>query len=174
MRRITWWLSYWILVTCVNTVFFSSIIFLKIPWFYYSLYQNSILQYVYSLSVGRQLCCFHFLVIVHRAVMNITLWKGIISFRYMPIFVRDSIAMMKHHGENTSCRRKSLFDLHFYVIAHHWRESGWELKQQRNLEAEANVGSLARFYGLACSPWVVQLASPYKLGLQPYAWHDPY
>lgn len=52
------------------------------------------------------------------------------------ILVRISIATMKHCDQNVSCGGNSLFDgLHFQIIVHHWRKSGQELKQGRNLEA---------------------------------------
>jgi len=35
-----------------------------------------------------------------------------------------------------------LFDLHFHITVHHQRRSGQELKQDRNLEAEAEAEAM--------------------------------
>ena len=46
---------------------------------------------------------------------------------------------MQLHGHKASWEGKDLFDLDFQIIVHHWRKSGQELKQGRNLEAGSNA-----------------------------------
>jgi hypothetical protein len=47
--------------------------------------------------------------------------------------------MMKHHDQ---VGEESLFGLHFHITVHHWRKSGQELKQGRNLEAGADTEAM--------------------------------
>ena len=47
-------------------------------------------------------------------------------------------------------RYQDLFGLHFYIIAHHQRKSGQELKQGRDLEAGADAEAMEE-YLLVCS-----------------------
>ena len=38
-----------------------------------------------------------------------------------------------------------MFSLRFQIIVHHWRKSGQELKQGRNLEARAEAEAMEEF-----------------------------
>jgi hypothetical protein len=48
----------------------------------------------------------------------------------------------KHHARKASCGEKDLFGLYFQITIHHQRKSGQELKQDRNLEAEADAEAM--------------------------------
>jgi hypothetical protein len=47
---------------------------------------------------------------------------------------------------------KGLFYLHVYIIVHHQRKAGQELKQDRNLEAGVDAEAMEGCCLLACSP----------------------
>jgi hypothetical protein len=51
------------------------------------------------------------------------------------ILVGVSTAVRKHEGQKASWEGKSLFSLHFYIVVHHQRKSGEELKQGWNWQA---------------------------------------
>jgi hypothetical protein len=67
------------------------------------------------------------------------------------VLVRVSTAAVKHHDQKASWRGKSSFGLYLHIIVHHWRESGQELKQDRNLEAGADTEAMEVRVLLACS-----------------------
>ena len=58
--------------------------------------------------------------------------------------------MMKHHDQ--SKLENIGFVLHFHIVVHHWRKSGQELKESRNLEAGADAEAMEGSSLLACSP----------------------
>ena len=67
------------------------------------------------------------------------------------ILVRISIAMMKYHDQNASWRGKNLFGLYFSTTVYHQMKSEQELKQDRNLKAEAVAETMHRCCLLVCS-----------------------
>ena len=71
--------------------------------------------------------------------------------------VRVSIGATKHHKQAT-WEGKGLFCLGSHIIVHHWRKSGQELKQGRNLEAGADAEAMEECCLLVCSSWLVQPA----------------
>jgi hypothetical protein len=81
-----------------------------------------------------------------------------------PVLVRVSIPAQNIMTKKQVGKEKGL---HFHIAAHHQRESGLELTQGRNLDAEAMVGC----YLLACFPWLAQLAFLKNSGLQAQGWH---
>jgi hypothetical protein len=53
---------------------------------------------------------------------------------------------------------KGLHGLYFHITVHHQRKSGQELKQYRNLKAEADAETIEVCCLLACSSWIAQPA----------------
>ena len=76
----------------------------------------------------------------------------------MPVLVRVSIAMRKHHDQKASWGGKGLLGLHFSIAVHHQRKPEQELKQGRNLEAGADAEAMEKPCLLARSPWFAQPA----------------
>ena len=74
------------------------------------------------------------------------------------ILVSVSTAAMKHHGQEASCKKKGLFDLHFYITIHHQRKPGQEPKQGRNLEAGSDAEAVEECCLLTCSTWLCLLS----------------
>jgi hypothetical protein len=68
------------------------------------------------------------------------------------------IAVMKHHDQKASWGGKGLFGLHFYIIVHHRRKSGQELKQVRNLEPGSDAETIKEYSVLTFSSWLIQPA----------------
>lgn len=61
---------------------------------------------------------------------------------------------MKHYDQNQVGGEKVyLFGLQFHMIIHHWRKSGQELKQDRNLKAGAEVEAM-----VGAAYWLAQPA----------------
>jgi hypothetical protein len=58
------------------------------------------------------------------------------------VLVRVSIAVTKHHDQKPSWGRKGLFDLHIHIAILHQRNSGQELKHNRNLEVEVDAEAM--------------------------------
>lgn len=56
------------------------------------------------------------------------------------VSVRVFIVVIKH----SSSRRKGLFHLEFYIAVCHWRKSGQEYKERRNLEARIKAESMVK------------------------------
>ena len=52
-----------------------------------------------------------------------------------------SMAVMEHYDQS-NLGREGLFGLHFHTVVYHWRRSGQELKQGRNLEAGAEAEAM--------------------------------
>ena len=57
----------------------------------------------------------------------------------LSVLVRFSIAVMKHHDQKASWGEEGLSGSHVHITVHHWRTSGQELTQGRNLEAGADA-----------------------------------
>ena len=55
------------------------------------------------------------------------------------VLVRISIGVTKHHDQKAIWGGKGLFGLYFHIAVHHWMNSGQELKQGKNLEADADA-----------------------------------
>jgi hypothetical protein len=72
--------------------------------------------------------------------------------------LRVFIAGTKHHDQKASWGEKDLYDLPFHITVHHQRKPDQELKQGRNLEAEADTEAMEGCCLLACSPWLAQPA----------------
>jgi hypothetical protein len=66
---------------------------------------------------------------------------------------------MKQHDQKASCREKGSFGLHFQIIICYWRKSGWELKQDWNLEAEADSEAMEGTAYWLLSPGSLSLLS---------------
>jgi hypothetical protein len=64
-----------------------------------------------------------------------------------------SLAAKKHHNQRASWEEKGLFSLYFQMIVHHWRKSGQEIKQGRNLEAGADAEAM-----VSAAYWLAQPA----------------
>jgi hypothetical protein len=56
--------------------------------------------------------------------------------------------VIKHHEQKASWGGKDVFVLYFPIVVHHWRKSGQELKQGRNLKAGAAAEAIGLFTGL--------------------------
>jgi hypothetical protein len=56
--------------------------------------------------------------------------------------LRVFTAVMKHHDQKVSWTERGFFSLHFQNTVHTWRKSGFELKQDRNLEAGADAETM--------------------------------
>ena len=74
-----------------------------------------------------------------------------------PVFIRVSVAVMKHQDQS-NLRRNGFCGLHFHSAVSHQRKSRQELKQGRNLEAEAHAEAMKGCCLLACFLWLTQLA----------------
>jgi hypothetical protein len=59
------------------------------------------------------------------------------------------------------------------MAAHHWKRSGQELKQARNLETGADVDAMEEGCLLACCPWLTQPAFLQTPGPPAWGWHRP-
>ena len=67
------------------------------------------------------------------------------------VLVRIIIAAMKYHNQkNSKLGGNGSFCLHIYSAVHHYRKSGRELKQCRNLEAGADAEAIEGCCILAC------------------------
>ena len=73
-------------------------------------------------------------------------WEQLVS-------VRVSIAAVKHHDQG-KLGRKGFIRLHFQITIHHWRKSGQELKQGRNLKAGADAEAMEGCCLLTCFTWL--------------------
>lgn len=69
--------------------------------------------------------------------------------------LRISIAGFK---QRAAWGGKGFFCLHSQVTVYHGRKPGQDLKQCRNLEAEAVAETIEGCYKLACLSWLAQLA----------------
>jgi hypothetical protein len=67
--------------------------------------------------------------------------------------IRVSISVINTMTKSKLERKWSIW----LIFPHHWRKSGQEIKQGKNLEAEADTEAIARCL-LACSSWLAQLA----------------
>ena len=75
------------------------------------------------------------------------------------VLVRITTAVMKHHDQSNS-ERKGVYDLHFHITVHHWKKSGQEYKQGRNLLAGADVQAMEGCWLLACPSYRTQDHQP--------------
>ena len=55
------------------------------------------------------------------------------------VLIRVTTAVNKHHDPKQVVEEKDLLGLHLHITVHHQRKLGQELKQGRNLEAEADA-----------------------------------
>jgi hypothetical protein len=76
---------------------------------------------------------------------------------FVAVLVRVTILVMKIHG-HSNLRRKGLTWLMLPITVQHWRRSGPEFIQSKNLEAGADAEDMEECCSLACSPEFVQLA----------------
>ena len=98
------------------------------------------LLFCWFLALGRTFhCWFH---------TGYTLWDKEME----GLVVSDTL--MKHYDQNQVGGEKVyLFGLQFHMIIHHWRKSGQELKQDRNLKAGAEVEAM-----VGAAYWLAQPA----------------
>ena len=87
------------------------------------------------------------------------------------ILVRVFIAAMKHHDQKESWGRKGLFGLCSQFIVHHWRKSGLELKQGRNLEAGTDTETIEGCCLQVYVTWIAQPAFLWNPVSPAQGWH---
>jgi hypothetical protein len=61
--------------------------------------------------------------------------------------------VIKHHYQNFG-KEIIYFSFYFHILIHHWKKSGQELKQDRNLEAGTYAEVMEGFCLLAYSTWL--------------------